>query len=184
MGAIGNKPRKYRTTEEFEEPEMLVDLETIRKKAIDGGYINGHRLDIERFIKENFKDITIIKQEMASDVSGKLVGKDGQWVMIINSLHPEVRQRYTMGHELGHYLNHRKTNKSFEDGVFFRNKQKSSMEYIADQFAARLLMPEACIQTLLTEGVNTVRRMAALFDVSLEAMRYRLEELGYSVRKK
>lgn len=27
MGAIGNKPKKFRSTEEYEEPEMLADLE-------------------------------------------------------------------------------------------------------------------------------------------------------------
>ena len=57
------------------------------------------------------------------------------------------------------------------------------MEYMADQFAAQLLMPETDIKTLLSEGVKTVKEMAAKFDVSLEAMKYRLEELGYSVKK-
>lgn len=183
MGAIGNKPKKFRSEEEYEEPEMLADLDSVRKKAVDGGYVKDHRLDVERLISENFKEITIVKQELASDVSGKLEGKDGHWIMTVNSRHPEVRQRYTLGHELGHFLNHRKTVKSFEDGVFFRSKQKSSMEYMADQFAARLLMPENDIKILLAEGVKTVRDMAAKFDVSLEAMKYRLEELGYSVRK-
>ena len=183
MGAIGNKPIKFRSTEAYEEPEMLVDLDSVRNKAINGGYIANHRLDIERLIKENFKDIIIMKQALASDISGKLEYNDGHWIMIVNCLHPEVRQRYTLGHELGHYLNHRKTIKSFKDGVFFRNKQKSSMEYMADQFAARLLMPETDIKMLLSEGVKTVKEMAAKFEVSLEAMKYRLEELGCSMKK-
>ena len=137
MGSIGNKPKKFRSTETVDEPEMLVDLDSVQKKAINGGYITNNRLDIERLIEDNFKDITIIKQPLASDVSGKLESKDGHWIMTVNNLHPEVRQRYTLGHELGHYLNHRKT----------------------------------------------VKEMAAKFDVSLEAMKYRLEELGYSVKK-
>ena len=57
------------------------------------------------------------------------------------------------------------------------------MEYMADQFAARLLMPETDIKALLSEGIKTVKEMAAKFDVSLDAMKYRLEELGYGVRK-
>ena len=63
--------------------------------------------------------------------------------------------------------------KSFEDSVFFRSSQKSSMEYMADQFAARLLMPESNIKTLLKRNVKTVKEMASIFDVSLEAMKYR-----------
>lgn len=57
------------------------------------------------------------------------------------------------------------------------------MEYMADQFAARLLMPESDINTLLKNGVKTVKEMASEFDVSLEAMKYRLEQLGYGVKK-
>lgn len=183
MGTIGNKPKKFRTMDRFEEPEMLVDLESIRKKAIEEGYVNGNRFDIERFIKEKYPNIIIKREELASDISGKLKMEDGVWVMTVNSKHPVVRQRYTLGHELGHYLNHRDSKKSFEDSVFFRSNQKSSMEYMADQFAACLLMPESDINTLLKNGVKTVKEMASKFDVSLEAMKYRLEQLGYGVKK-
>ena len=183
MGSIGNKPKKFRLTEGYEEPEMLVDLESIRNKANKKGYVNGNRFDVERFIKENYPDIIIKNEPLASDVSGRLRMEDGVWVMTVNSQHPDVRKRYTLGHELGHYLNHRDSIKSFEDTIFFRSSQKSSMEYMADQFAARLLMPESEVNTLLKEGVKTVRTMADRFGVSLEAMKYRLEELGYSVKK-
>lgn len=151
-------------------------------QAIEEGYMNGHKFDIERFIKDKYH-IIIKREELASDISGKLKMEDGVWVMTVNSQHPVVRQRYTLGHELGHYLNHRDSKKSFEDSVFFRSSQKSSMEYMADQFAARLLMPESDINTLLKNGVKTVKEMASEFDVSLEAMKYRLEQLGYGVKK-
>lgn len=183
MGAIGNKPKKFRSAETYDEPELLANLDSIREKANDEGYVNNHRIDIEKFIKDHYPDIRVEKEVLSSDKSGKLEYKDGFWVMTVNKLHPSVRQRYTLGHELGHYLNHRNTVKSFEDTVFFRSKQKSSMEYMADDFAARLLMPENDINILLSQGVKTVKGMAAIFDVSLEAMKYRLEELGYSVKK-
>ena len=183
MGAIGNKPRRFRSNECFEEPEMLVDLESIRHKAIEEEYVNGNRFDIERFIQDKYPSIIIKREELASDISGKLEMKGNVWVMTVNSLHPNVRQRYTLGHELGHYLNHRDSVKSFEDSVFFRSNQKSSMEYMADQFAACLLMPETDIKELLKKGVKTVKEMASKFDVSLEAMKYRLEQLGYGIKK-
>lgn len=183
MGAIGNKPKKFRTTEKFDEPEMLVDLDSIRKDAREEGYVDGNRFDVERFINDKYREIEVKHEAMASDVSGKLEMKDGVWIMTVNTNHPEVRQRYTLGHELGHYLNHRKEVKQFSDTVYFRNRQKSSMEYMADQFAARLLMPEVEIQELINQGVKTVKDMASKFDVSLEAMKYRLEELGYIVKK-
>ena len=183
MGSIGNKPKKFRSTETFDEPELLVDLESIRNKAREEGYVNGNRFDVERFIRDKYPTIIIKREALASDISGKLKNENGVWVMIVNSKHPSVRQRYTLCHELGHYLNHRDSVKSFEDSVFFRISQKSSMEYMADQFAARLLMPESNIKTLLKRNVKTVKEMASIFDVSLEAMKYRLEQLGYSVKK-
>ena len=183
MGAIGNKPKKFRAIESYEEPEMLVDIEGIQNKANEEGYVVNNRFDVERFIKDKYPDIVIKRELLAPDVSGSLKKEDGVWVMTVNSSHPNVRQRYTMGHELGHYLNHRDSMKSFEDSVFFRSSHKSSMEYMADEFTARLLMPESDVKSLLKNGVKTVREMAAKFDVSLEAMKYRLEQLGYSVKK-
>lgn len=183
MGAIGNKPKKYRTEEIYDEPEMLADLDSIRKQATEEGYVDNFKLDVEKFIKDKYHDITIQKVALASEVSGKLEYKNGGWLMSVNILHPEVRQRYTLGHELGHYLNHRDSVKSFEDTVFFRSKQKSSMEYMADQFAASLLMPENDVRALLKSGVKTVSGMSLEFGVSLEAMKYRLEQLGYGIKK-
>ena len=183
MGAIGNKPKKFRSKESFDEPEMLVDLNSIQNKAIEEGYVIEHKFDIERFINNKYPNIKIKHEDLSPDISGKLEMKDDMWVMTVNSKHPSVRQRFTLGHELGHYLNHRKSAKSFCDTVFFRSNQKSSMEYMADQFAARLLMPESDIESLFKSGVNTVKEMASNFDVSLEAMKYRLEQLGYGIKK-
>lgn len=183
MGAIGNKPKKFRTTETYEEPEMLADLDSIRMQAKKDGYVDGYKLDIEKFIKDKYPDIRVKKVTLSPDVSGKLEYKEGSWIISVNVQHPEVRQRYTLGHELGHYLNHRDSVKSFEDTVYFRSKQKSSMEYMADQFAAQLLMPEDDINKLVSEGVKTVKEMASRFCVSLEAMKYRLEQLGYGIKK-
>lgn len=183
MGAIGNKPKKFRTEETYDEPEMLADLDSIRKQAKEEGYVDGYKIDVEKFIKNKYPDIKIQKVSLSSEVSGKLEYKDGIWLMSVNMKHPEVRQRYTLGHELGHYLNHRDSVKSFEDTVYFRSKQKSSMEYMADQFAARLLMPENEVKELVNSGVRTVKEMSLKFGVSLEAMKYRLEQLGYGIKK-
>lgn len=183
MGAIGNKPKKYRTEVTYDEPEMLADLDSIRKQAKEEGYLSDHKLDVERFINEKYQDIIIQKVTLPLDVSGKLEYKDGVWLMSVNEKHPEVRQRYTLGHELGHYLNHRDSMTSFKDTVYFRSRQKSSMEYTADLFAACLLMPEEDVKEVVNGGAKTVKEMSQKFGVSLEAMKYRLEQLGYGIKK-
>lgn len=183
MGAIGNKPKKFRAADTYDEPEMLADLDSIRGLAKKEGYYKGYILDIEKFIKDKYPDIIVIKVDLSSDISGRLEYKDGYWQMSVNLKHPEVRRRYTLGHELGHYLNHRNSVKRFEDTIYFRSEQKSSMEYMADQFAARLLMPENDVNELVKTGIKTVKDMAEKFGVSLEAMKYRLVQLGYAIKK-
>ena len=90
MGAIGNKPKKYRTKVLYDEPEMLADLDSIRKQATEEGYVDDYKLDVERFIKDKYHDIKIQKVALASEVSGKLEYKNGVWLMSVNVQHPEV----------------------------------------------------------------------------------------------
>src|ERR1041384_7945755 len=41
------------------------------------------------------------------DVSGLLVIEDDKGMIGVNASHPQVRQRFTIAHEVGHYVLHR-----------------------------------------------------------------------------
>ena len=90
MGSIGNKPKKFRSTETFDEPELLVDLESIRNKAREEGYVNGNRFDVERFIRDKYPTIIIKREALASDISGKLKNENGECAPTLYSV-PRIR---------------------------------------------------------------------------------------------
>jgi Zn-dependent peptidase ImmA (M78 family) len=129
----------------------------------------------------------------AEDISGLLYRVTGAAPVIgVNSTNPKVRQRFTIGHELGHLtLNHghdlileRLVRLNFRDATSSTASDQEEIE--ANQFAAELLMPRDFLQhslTILLQGkplpdLEVVRRLARRFEVSQSAMEFRLTSLG------
>jgi Zn-dependent peptidase ImmA (M78 family) len=134
-----------------------------------------------------------------ADLSGTVM-RDARGVVTIgiNTLHAQVRQRFSIAHEIGHAWLHLASVKQeafFVDppaGVFFRDSKASRGEDVkeieANQFAAGLLMPSHIIGGCLTALAGSPKRLtidtavselAARFSVSTQAMRFRLVTLGF-----
>jgi Zn-dependent peptidase ImmA (M78 family) len=123
------------------------------------------------------------------DVSGMLYRDNDHSVIGVNSTHPPTRQRFTVAHEIGHFVMH-KGKPIFVDRfarVNWRNGQSDREEVDANAFAAELLMPRRLViqeidRTLDRLGNITpdllVKELAKRFHVSSEAMTYRLANLG------
>lgn len=182
MGSIGNK-RRLGLHVSVSEPTLLNDPEAIFKKAQKDGMVDKNgKLDVEAFIRKNYPEISLIKKPLSSDVSGELKRTDGKWIMLVNTNHPYTRQRYTMSHELGHYVYHRHDKEKFKDSLFFRKKgEKDTLEYKADEFAANILMPETFVEKAVNKGITSIDTLADMFGVSGQAMEKRLTELGYNI---
>lgn len=126
-------------------------------------------------------DITIELESLKNDLSGILYKDDAdKWIIIVNQLHHENRQRYTIAHELGHYILHRHLQNRFEDEIFFRGGEPSNEEYQANEFASCILIPEQKFRQLIKDGVNTIGTLASEFQVSTIALRIRAKNLGMS----
>ncbi|HEY3316583.1 MAG TPA: ImmA/IrrE family metallo-endopeptidase [Bacillota bacterium] len=94
-------------------------------------------------------------------------------VIVFNSRMDRPRQRFTIAHELGHYLLHRR-----DVGYFMCNDRSQNWrEREANQFAADVLMPEDLVVATWPE-VRQTKWMATFFAVSELAMGRRLGELG------
>lgn len=106
----------------------------------------------------------------------------------INSNEPIQRQRFTLAHEIGHYIERqtlaRDGNYSFHDRRESDNYDLH--EFYADQFAGALLMPRDCIRKLCPDLTNEtsesdLRDFAHIvseeFNVSFSAALKRLERL-------
>lgn len=105
------------------------------------------------------------------------------WVADEDSLE---RQRFTIAHELGHYVNgHLDDNtKMLRDSTkSYSQDNYDYKEYEANKYAAELLMPEEKLEFLLNnQKITTVEGLAAALIVSYTAMKIRLQNLGWISR--
>ena len=132
-----------------------------------------------------------VTQETLDDaVSGLLIIRGNQAAIVVNAAHHLHRQRFTIAHELGHFLLHRNAGNLFVDSTltFYRDERSSEgtyeQEVEANAFAAALLMPEdlvhECVQNehLDLHDPAAVGRLAARFGVSEQALTIRLVRLN------
>jgi Zn-dependent peptidase ImmA (M78 family) len=140
--------------------------------------------------------ITIRMEELEDSVSGLLVIKANLVTLGVNKSHHPNRQRFTIAHELGHFLLHGQDAQAQDAKVFvddlpvvlFRNQTSSEgtqrQEIEANIFAAALLMPEDIIREQLTlQPIDafddvSVKHLATQFGVSVRAITIRLTKLG------
>ncbi|AND41440.1 ImmA/IrrE family metallo-endopeptidase [Cytobacillus oceanisediminis] len=143
-------------------------------------------------IAEGLK-ISIQEEKLEGDLSGVLIRDSDKTVIGVNSKHLPNRQRFTIAHEIGHFILH-EGNPIHIDRTFrvnFRDKNSSlanSIEEIeANAFAAALLMPEKKLKQFynkkLKEGIDfehsdELDSIAETFQVSKQALMIRLFKLG------
>lgn len=121
-------------------------------------------------------------EPMEDDMSGFLENLGQRWVIGVNQYHHQVRQRFTIAHELAHFALHRSMKQEFRDETFARRSDsRDPMEREADSFAADLLMPKETVSSTVNNGVRSLNELATAFSVSTIAMKYRLRSLGYQL---
>jgi Zn-dependent peptidase ImmA (M78 family) len=110
--------------------------------------------------------------------SGFFTYQNGHPTIEYNVTDPLVRRRFTVAHELGHYiLGHQHAPRDTSDF----SRSRSPIEVQANQFAAELLMPAQVVRTMALSGRATVDQLAETFAVSRQAMEYRLANLSLSL---
>jgi len=141
--------------------------------------------DIAKYLGITFKFIDFENDQ----ISGLLVKKTNKVILAINHIHSDNRQRFTIAHELGHFLFHMNTPIFVDESPYFRNTRSSkgvdSEEIEANNFAAELLMPEKLITKSMEQidvsNSNAISALAEQYNVSIEALVFRLLNLGYEV---
>lgn len=128
--------------------------------------------------------------DMDFEISGLFVIKNNKPHIRYNKNESNNRQRFTIAHELGHFVLHRESKPLFIDKnekIMYRDGDSSTGEFRkereANAFAASLLMPQKFIQKAISNSPkNTediVSYLANKFKVSEQAMNFRLANLGY-----
>jgi Zn-dependent peptidase ImmA (M78 family) len=180
MGLKGQ--RINNNSPKYQEPELITGVEGILKMASDKGLYSGNSLNIEEVIK-TFPDIELCYEQMKPNESGYFRNGNGKWIIGVNQLHHRNRQKFTLAHELGHYILHKDKNVDIVDTTFFRNNETDSIEYMANEFAAKLLMPEDKVRDFVdNQGIKNIGELAEKFEISASAMKYRIISLGYKLK--
>lgn len=98
---------------------------------------------------------------------------DGSWgqTIFVNQKHLEVRQRFTIVHEIAHLvLLEELIGDGVVDGKLYRTCLGDRKDLDANRFAAWILIPEKLVNQALEEGRTSVQVLARDFNVSREAM--------------
>ena len=127
-------------------------------------------------------DIYQIREEPLDGLEGGLIVPDdkAQGAILVHRDRPETRKRYTIAHEIGHYVNplHRSDSLKCQESDLAADQhtvedRAKEMEVQANQFAAELLMPRQQVDLFLRgkadADIRHILSMAERFDVSREA---------------
>lgn len=151
-------------------------------------------VDVDKVAKEIGVDVVFYN--FNDDISGVLMQENNSVVIGVNSNNHEKRRRFTIAHELGHYILEHQRKGVFVDTpskyftMIFRDANSSTGEYQqereANAFAASLLMPEELVlnaikkfdtSTFNFENDDLIIALADKFNVSTQAMGLRLSNL-------
>jgi len=174
---------------------MSVRRKLVREKStelLDEHNIVEAPIDVEKLAQALHLDVR--KETVEGDISGFLFRNHENATAIIGvncRQHPN-RQRFTIAHELGHFLLHTGDKVHVDRGFEVRLRSDESSkgtdidEKEANLFAAELLMPKAFvdrdvadIQAVDLTDENTIKTLAEKYQVSTHAFAFRLAYLGY-----
>lgn len=121
--------------------------------------------------------LRVVVATMPLSISGmiKPSEEDDHFVIKVNRFESKARQRFTIAHEIAHYLLHKSSiQKGVVDSVLYRSKLSSRTEAEANRLAADILMPRDLVNKAVAEVPSYVddidAYLAEKFNVSRSAM--------------
>ena len=120
-------------------------------------------------------------------ISGQIAPDGDSYTIKVNRFEAKERQRFTIAHEISHFLLHREIIDASPDGikdtVLYRSGAPERAEFEANRLAADILMPKRSVEERLRELGGRVSEMAIgvlahQFKVSKGAMEIRLQNVS------
>ncbi|MER8509134.1 ImmA/IrrE family metallo-endopeptidase [Mesorhizobium sp. M0199] len=158
-------------------------LDTIKR------YTHTAPVDVEAIASD--LGINVVRDRLGPKISGK-IQKDssGRYTIVVNADESPVRQRFTIAHEIAHYLYHRDligdgvadspAYRAPDMAVYGGTQLLPRHETQANQFAANILMPKDLVRVIETKypGIP-LEQLAEKLDVSVPALRVRKGQNAY-----
>lgn len=164
---------------------------------LDGISHSGEDVDVIEICRKHFGlgiHFADLKSSYGEETIG-LVIAEHKLILCDSSIEPcgkekekkEKIMRFTVAHELGHYLFHQRYMTEESGPVFYQHldkKERDRLEIQANVFAAMLLMPEklfvkayASLKSQFLKKQDITEMLAERFNVSKESVGYRIEAL-------
>jgi hypothetical protein len=134
--------------------------------------------------------LNVLESDLGPNISGMLIRNDSfegitpsasGWSVVVNAKEGERRKRFTVAHEIGHFMLHRNLRELqdgiLEDDTFYRSELGNVRETEANRFAADLLMPVNLVMAAYKQNPD-IKALADMFEVSEAAMRVRIDFCG------
>lgn len=120
--------------------------------------------------------------DLPASIAGKLVRDPSSragYRIVVNSKDNQRRQRFTMAHEIAHFILHRDLLRGdlVDDALYRSPSLSDEYERQADRFAAQVLLPAHAVREAF-KRTKALAALAEMFEVSDSALRIRLRELG------
>jgi Zn-dependent peptidase ImmA (M78 family) len=159
------------TSEYFRSPSQLLE---------ELGITSPEEIDIEAIA---FHSGALIKYRPLSGCAARIIGNGHSAIITIDSNTPRGRQRFSAGHELGHWMYDRgKASFSCEERQFVQDWSKDNPESRANCYGSDLLLPITIFKPLTANlrviNMTTASEFAKKFQMSLTATALRLVEHG------
>ncbi len=139
--------------------------------------------------------LPIVRADLGGEVSGLLITKRGAASICVHQDHHPNRQRFTIAHEIAHFIlghhNQPGEHVHVDHGNYITQRGPRAAKGIdlreieANQFAASLLMPSEMLEAHVRKAARGalhdghVVDLASRFEVSEQAMTIRLASLGF-----
>jgi Zn-dependent peptidase ImmA (M78 family)/DNA-binding XRE family transcriptional regulator len=162
---LPNRQLSIRSTQPAHAANELIELARIQQPPVDVHWL------------AELCGVLVLAREFPDALSGLILELDVGAVVGVNSKHVWQRQRFSVGHELGHHLlsHAERFHIDVADGAPPDHDYAS--ERAANEFAAELLMPRRLVVPAFDVDPRP-HRLAECFTVSEIAMGYRLVNLG------
>ena len=157
--------------------EAAHDAERVLKRVWQWGEAS-LRLPVDPVRIARNLGIDVYQAHLDQNVYAALVKEPGQDpTILLNAIDSPNRQRFSCAHEIGHFMRHSDDEYEYLDRRDMLSSGGNDPEEVyANNFAACLLMPEDEVRRLSRQGATDFD-LAVTFDVSREAMNYRLMNL-------